>query len=59
MIIKINIKDCIGCGVCSQICPENFELKENEGISVVISQEESPSVKEAIDSCPVSAITYD
>lgn len=59
MIIKISITDCIGCGICSQLCPENFRLNENEGISIVISQNPNPSIKEAVDSCPVSAITYD
>ncbi len=57
MVIKINLDECIGCGVCAQLCPEAFKLDENEGKGMVVSQEYTDSVKEAIDSCPVSAIT--
>ena len=56
MTIKVNLDECIGCGVCAQLCPEVFKLDENEGRCIVISQEESPASKEAVDSCPVSAI---
>ena len=57
MSVKINLDDCIGCGVCSQLCPEVFKLDENEGKAMVISQENLGLAKEAVDSCPVSAIT--
>ncbi|MDL2298709.1 ferredoxin [Synergistaceae bacterium OttesenSCG-928-D05] len=59
MSIKINLDDCIGCGVCAQLCPAVFQLDENEGKGMVISQEPCAEVKEAVDSCPVSAITCD
>ncbi|MGI6443169.1 MAG: ferredoxin [Synergistaceae bacterium] len=58
MIIRINLNDCIGCGVCSHVCPENFALDDEKGLAYVISQDYTPLVKEAIDSCPVSAIAY-
>jgi ferredoxin len=56
MGIKVNLDECIGCGVCAQLCPETFKLDENEGKCVVLSQEVTPESKEAVDSCPVSAI---
>jgi len=56
MGIKVNLDECIGCGVCAQLCPEIFKLDENEGKCVVLSQEVTPASKEAVDSCPVSAI---
>ncbi|HAJ94507.1 MAG TPA: ferredoxin [Synergistaceae bacterium] len=59
MGIKINLDECIGCGVCSQLCPEIFKLDEDEGKSMVISQKITDCAKEASDSCPVSAITID
>ncbi len=57
--IRINTNDCIGCGICSQLSPNNFQLNHEQGIASVTSQEFTSSVKEAIDSCPVSAITYE
>ena len=57
MSVKINLDDCIGCGVCAQLCPEVFKLDENEGKAMVISQDNLGLAKEAVDSCPVSAIT--
>lgn len=59
MGIKINLDECIGCGVCSQLCPKVFELDEDEGKAMVISQEITDCAKEAADSCPVSAITIE
>ena len=59
MGIKINLDECIGCGVCVQLCPEVFKLDEDEGKGMVISQEITECAKEAADSCPVSAITIE
>ena len=56
MTVKVNLDECIGCGVCAQFCPEVFNMDENEGKSLVVSQEEVETLKEAIESCPVSAI---
>jgi len=52
---KINSKECIGCGSCVSICPEVFEMKGAK--AVVKAQKDLPCVKEAIESCPVSAIS--
>lgn len=57
MGIKVNLDDCIGCGVCAELSPQNFKLDETEGKCMVISQEPSQATKEAAESCPVSAIT--
>ena len=59
MGIKVNLDDCIGCGVCFELCPQNFKLDEDEGKCMVISNEVNSSAKEAADSCPISAITID
>ena len=59
MTIRINLDECIGCGVCVERCPEVFKLDEDEGKGMVISQEITDCAREAADSCPVSAITID
>ena len=46
MGIKVNLDDCIGCGVCSELCPQNFKLDEDEGKCMVIDQEVNSSAKE-------------
>lgn len=50
---------CIGCGVCPSVCPEVFEM-DDENIAIVkvdeIQSELEESAKEAEASCPVDAI---
>ena len=55
-MVKIDKTKCIGCGTCQSICPEVFEIGDN-GKAKVISQTKSPCIKEAIESCPVEAIS--
>ncbi len=59
---KIKIEGCIGCGACTGICPEVFDLND-EGLAYNIlgEDEEIPEdlmsgVDEAIESCPAQAI---
>jgi ferredoxin len=54
MVIKIN-SECIGCGSCASICPEVFEMDGAK--AKVKAQKKLPCVKEAIESCPVDAIS--
>ena len=62
--MKANVdKDtCIGCGACPSICPEVFSM-DDESISVPMEGEIAgdilESAKEAMDSCPVAAITIE
>jgi len=57
IIITINEELCTGCGVCSSLCPEVFELGE-DGIAHVINPEgcNGCDCQEAADSCPDQAI---
>lgn len=53
--------ECIGCGSCSDICPEVFELDEEAGIAKVINSRGGPEdlVQEAIEACPVECIHWE
>lgn len=57
--IVVNKDACIGCGACIAIDPEHFTFDDN-GLSEVISDEstENMEVKNAMESCPTSAISY-
>ena len=53
---KVDKEKCIGCGLCASICSEVFKInKDNK--AEVISDKDIPCVKEAIESCPVDAIS--
>jgi ferredoxin len=56
--IEVNKENCIGCGLCVNICPEVFAIDEN-GKSEVL-EDNIEKFKNAIDdsirSCPVNAI---
>jgi ferredoxin len=55
MKIKVDSDKCIGCGLCANICEQVFEIKGDK--ATVKAQKSLPCVKEAIDNCPVSAIS--
>ncbi|MGQ9553325.1 MAG: ferredoxin [Anaerolineae bacterium] len=58
MKIAIDRDECIGCGNCSDIAPDVFELDE-EGLSRVINPEgaDDDTIREAAESCPVDCIS--
>jgi ferredoxin len=61
MSLRINADECIGCGLCMQICPDIFKLDEEEGRAFVVSidydDSEEEQVREAIDACPIGCIS--
>ena len=50
---------CTGCELCIDIAPNTFEL-DDEGVCTVVNPEgdDAETVQEAIDSCPVEAISW-
>lgn len=54
--IDINKEECIGCGSCVAICPENFELKQGKASAKKKELKEIGCSKEAAESCPVQCI---
>ena len=62
MNVRIDESGCIGCGLCTQVCPEVFEMGDS-GVAEVIMEEVpenlEDSAQEAADSCPVEVITVE
>ncbi len=55
-MINVDENKCIGCGACVAIDGEHFGFND-QGLSTVVKQEVTDSVKEAKDACPVEAIS--
>ncbi|MGI6052428.1 MAG: ferredoxin [Bilifractor sp.] len=56
--MKANVDQdiCVGCGMCTGIAPDSFQMND-EGKAEFIAESDDKLVQEAIDSCPVSAIS--
>ncbi len=54
--IVVDKKKCIGCGLCASLCGEVFALGK-DGKAFVKAQKDISCVKEAMESCPVQAIS--
>lgn len=56
---KVEHSLCIGDGICEEICPEVFEIRD-DGLAYVINDNPDPSlsakIQEAADACPTDAI---
>lgn len=54
-MIKVNKEKCIGCQLCVQIAPDNFEMDDN--CKALLKSDMNPvKIKEAVNNCPVDAI---
>lgn len=62
MKVKVDQENCIGCGMCIDICPKVFKYND-EGKSEPVSEEVPEDLKdktlEAKNVCPVDAIEVD
>jgi len=58
--IIINQETCIGCGACTAVSPELFEMNEKGKAeakkSENLTEEELKKAKEGAETCPVQAI---
>lgn len=56
----VNQDECIGCGLCCGMCDAVFRMNdEGKAEAYQVATEENQSdVQSAIDSCPVSAISW-
>jgi len=51
---------CIGCGVCEGICSKVFSMLDSDKAEVIhqpSSPDEEACTKEAVEACPVAAIS--
>ncbi|MBR4262411.1 MAG: ferredoxin [Bacilli bacterium] len=58
--MKIKVEGCIGCGACLGVAPEVFVMND-DGMSTPkaekVSAEHEESAREAMEVCPVGAIS--
>ena len=52
--ITVDQELCIGCGVCTSLCPEVFELQNNGKAEVI--NEDNCDCEDVVNNCPVGAI---
>lgn len=59
--ITIDVEECTGCGLCADICPEVFEMKDDKAIvkTTDVSDDVLEEAKDAQESCPAEAITIE
>ena len=59
MKATIDAGTCTGCELCTQVCPEVFEMGNGVAKTKVdpVPAAAEASAKEAADSCPVACIT--
>jgi len=57
--IKVDQDTCIGCGSCVSLAEKTFKLNENGKSTPIDPAEDSEeAIQGAIDSCPVTAISW-
>ncbi len=54
--ITVDASLCTGCGLCSSICPEVFEIADDNIAHVKGAECGSGDVNEVASQCPVEAI---
>lgn len=59
--VVIDSEECLGCETCTELCPDVFEMNEEEEKAVVIQPEggDVDCIEEAISSCPAECISWD
>jgi len=57
MKVKIDKGKCIGCGSCEAVCPDFFEMDDENKPHFKENKEKDKScIKEAADICPIQII---
>lgn len=58
MKVKVDVKKCLGCGMCINLCPAVFEFKEGKSsVKKNVSIEKNKQcINQVISLCPAQAI---
>jgi len=58
MNVRVDPEVCTGCGVCVDMCPEVFEMRDDVSVVTVdvVPPAQEAAVREAAEACPVEAI---
>jgi ferredoxin len=61
MKAKVDQDICIGCTLCMQTCPEVFKMKDDKSLVYVdiVPKNAEGTCREAVDNCPVTAISIE
>jgi len=55
---KIDKDLCVSCGLCTQVCPEVFEIAKDGSAQVKAAADlDADCLEDAVDQCPVGAIS--
>ncbi len=58
--LKLDKETCIGCGACTAVAQELFEMDYDEGkvklLKEELSVEDKPKAQDAVETCPVQCI---
>lgn len=59
--VTIDQEECVGCGACTEIAEDVFRLNDDGKAEVYgkVTDANEEAVQEAIDTCPVSAISWE
>lgn len=57
--LVVNQDLCIGCGTCAGVCPSVFKMEDGKSQVIVDTCPEDCNCQEAVESCPVSAISIE
>ena len=56
MSVAVDKNLCIGCGACVSLCPNTFQMNDQEGKAEVAARDDATCAKSAAEGCPVQAI---
>lgn len=54
--ITIDKELCTGCGLCASLCPEAFEVADDNIAKVISDSCQNQDINEVASQCPVEAI---